>query len=273
MSLIVAAWRSPTDYALAADSRATRSGTVIGTVDKSWRVGPWFFGAAGAWPSAWRMKRNLEAYAADPKSKPIRTRADLEDLLSGLFSVTVDEAGPTKPGNFPGVSAWLLIVGPAGLASMGATGEVDWYRPEADGIAYAANGSGETYAWGWMDREVDAVPFDAGIDLADFVRAPVLAACGRFETIGGPIVVHRSQDVEPYPEPPKRPRRARAEADPPSHKPAARTRPPTAPMVQAPVVRALRQRTGATLIECQRALTETSGDSDRAVEWLRMRSR
>lgn len=34
-------------------------------------------------------------------------------------------------------------------------------------------------------------------------------------------------------------------------------------------VRALRQKTGATLLDCRKALVESRGDEGRAIEWLR----
>jgi elongation factor Ts len=40
-------------------------------------------------------------------------------------------------------------------------------------------------------------------------------------------------------------------------------------MVTAETVRELRERTGAGMMDCKKALTEASGDLDKAVEWLR----
>lgn len=43
------------------------------------------------------------------------------------------------------------------------------------------------------------------------------------------------------------------------------------PEVTAKLVKALRDRTGAGMMECKRALLETGGDEERAVEWLRQK--
>ena len=45
----------------------------------------------------------------------------------------------------------------------------------------------------------------------------------------------------------------------------------TAPTISAKQVKELRDRTGAGMMECKNALTETSGDIDQAVELLRVR--
>ncbi|NPV71258.1 MAG: translation elongation factor Ts [Firmicutes bacterium] len=42
-------------------------------------------------------------------------------------------------------------------------------------------------------------------------------------------------------------------------------------MIEASVVKALRDKTGAGMMECKKALTETCGDMDKAVEYLRQR--
>ena len=42
-------------------------------------------------------------------------------------------------------------------------------------------------------------------------------------------------------------------------------------MVDASMVKALRDKTGAGMMECKKALTETSGDMEKAVEYLRQR--
>jgi elongation factor Ts len=39
--------------------------------------------------------------------------------------------------------------------------------------------------------------------------------------------------------------------------------------VSADVVKTLRERTGAAMMDCKKALVETGGDMDKAVEWLR----
>ena len=40
-------------------------------------------------------------------------------------------------------------------------------------------------------------------------------------------------------------------------------------MISASMVKELRERTGAGMMDCKRALTETDGDLDKAVELLR----
>lgn len=40
-------------------------------------------------------------------------------------------------------------------------------------------------------------------------------------------------------------------------------------MITAEMVRQLRERTGAGMMDCKKALTETNGDAEKAVEWLR----
>ena len=39
--------------------------------------------------------------------------------------------------------------------------------------------------------------------------------------------------------------------------------------ISAAVVRDLRERTGAGMMDCKRALNETAGDMDAAIDWLR----
>ena len=34
-------------------------------------------------------------------------------------------------------------------------------------------------------------------------------------------------------------------------------------------IKALRQRTGAGILDCKKALTESDGDVDKAIDWLR----
>ncbi len=41
--------------------------------------------------------------------------------------------------------------------------------------------------------------------------------------------------------------------------------------ISAQVVKELRERTGAGMMDCKKALLETSGDKDKAVEWLRQK--
>jgi elongation factor Ts len=41
--------------------------------------------------------------------------------------------------------------------------------------------------------------------------------------------------------------------------------------ISAEVVKTLRERTGAAMMDCKKALVETGGDMDKAVEWLRKR--
>ena len=41
--------------------------------------------------------------------------------------------------------------------------------------------------------------------------------------------------------------------------------------ITAELVRTLRERTGAGMMECKKALTETNGDIDAAIEYLRKR--
>src|SRR5690606_36301321 len=46
---------------------------------------------------------------------------------------------------------------------------------------------------------------------------------------------------------------------------------PRTPMtISATQVKELRERTGAGMMECKKSLTETGGDMDAAIEWLRM---
>ena len=39
--------------------------------------------------------------------------------------------------------------------------------------------------------------------------------------------------------------------------------------IKPALVKELRERTGAGMMECKKALVETQGDMDQAVEWLR----
>src|SRR5258705_13632715 len=41
--------------------------------------------------------------------------------------------------------------------------------------------------------------------------------------------------------------------------------------ISAKDVKALRERTGAGMMDCKRALTESGGDVDKAIEWLRVK--
>ena len=41
--------------------------------------------------------------------------------------------------------------------------------------------------------------------------------------------------------------------------------------ITAGMVRDLRERTGAGMMDCKKALSETKGDKDKAVEWLRQK--
>jgi elongation factor Ts len=41
--------------------------------------------------------------------------------------------------------------------------------------------------------------------------------------------------------------------------------------ISADIVKTLRERTGAAMMDCKKALVETGGDMDKAVEWLRKR--
>jgi elongation factor Ts len=43
------------------------------------------------------------------------------------------------------------------------------------------------------------------------------------------------------------------------------------PTISAAQVKELRERTGAGMMDCKRALTENDGDIDRAIEWLRVK--
>jgi elongation factor Ts len=45
----------------------------------------------------------------------------------------------------------------------------------------------------------------------------------------------------------------------------------TTPQISAKDVAALRQQTGAGMMDCKRALTESGGDVDKAIEWLRVK--
>ncbi len=40
--------------------------------------------------------------------------------------------------------------------------------------------------------------------------------------------------------------------------------------ITAAAVKSLREKTGLPLMDCKKALTESNGDEDKAVEWLRM---
>jgi len=39
--------------------------------------------------------------------------------------------------------------------------------------------------------------------------------------------------------------------------------------ISAKMVKELRERTGAGIMDCKKALAETNGDQDKAIEWLR----
>ncbi|MGH7451127.1 MAG: translation elongation factor Ts, partial [bacterium] len=41
--------------------------------------------------------------------------------------------------------------------------------------------------------------------------------------------------------------------------------------ISADVVKTLRERTGAAMMDCKKALVETGGDIEKAIEWLRKR--
>ena len=43
------------------------------------------------------------------------------------------------------------------------------------------------------------------------------------------------------------------------------------PVVSAKLVKELRDKTGAGMMDCKKALAETSGDSEKAIEWLRQK--
>ena len=40
-------------------------------------------------------------------------------------------------------------------------------------------------------------------------------------------------------------------------------------MITASLVKELREKTGAGMMDCKKALTETDGDIEKAVDWLR----
>ena len=41
--------------------------------------------------------------------------------------------------------------------------------------------------------------------------------------------------------------------------------------VSAKVIKGLRDKTGAGMMDCKKALAETAGDMDKAIEWLRQK--
>ena len=43
--------------------------------------------------------------------------------------------------------------------------------------------------------------------------------------------------------------------------------------ISASMVKELREKTGAGMMDCKKALTNTDGDMDKAVEWLRLRKK
>ena len=43
------------------------------------------------------------------------------------------------------------------------------------------------------------------------------------------------------------------------------------PEITAALVKDLREKTGAGMMDCKRALTETTGDVEAAVDWLRQK--
>ena len=42
--------------------------------------------------------------------------------------------------------------------------------------------------------------------------------------------------------------------------------------ITAQMVKELREKTGAGMMDCKKALTETNGDMEKAIDWLRQRA-
>lgn len=214
MTIAVAVFESPTSYRLAADTRVSTGGGagVALTVTKALVVGRWLFAGAGDGPAVVRFRKLLSNFAESKEAFNLRTRADVEDLLEQVHEKAMEITGGTEPGEYHALGAELLFVGPAGVGTMGPTGDVYW----RDGSpVYAAVGCAFEFAMGWIDR--------AGTVTVDDAETTVAACCDRFPACGRPISVLDSiaDIVEPTP----RPRRSRTKTG-----PAAQVAPDAAPV-------------------------------------------
>lgn len=214
MTIAVAVFESPTSYRLAADTRVSTgggAGIALKSV-KAVTVGRWFFATAGDGPACMKVRRLLANFVANGEAFSLKTRADVEDLLESLHESVMEITGGTEPGEYHAVGLELLFVGPAGVGTMGPTGDVYW----RDGSpVYAAVGCAFEFAMGWIDR--------AGTVTVDDAETTVAACCDRFPACGRPITVLDSavDVVEPTP----RPKRSRTKTG-----PAAQVAPDAAPV-------------------------------------------
>ena len=214
MTIAVAVYESPTSYRLAADTRVSTGGGagVALTVVKASTVGRWFFAGAGDGPACVRFRRLLANFVDNGEAHTIVTRADVEDLLEQVHTAALEITGGTEPGEYHALGAELLFVGPAGVGTMGPTGDVYW----RDGApSYAAVGCAFEFAMGWIER--------ADYVCLDDADAAVAVCCDRFPACGRPITVLDSavDIVEPTP----RPKRTRTKTG-----PAAQVAPDAAPV-------------------------------------------
>ena len=175
MSLAVAIWTGPVDYAIGADTRVTSHlASRHQSACKVSRRGAWLAAWTGDLAHAQAFQRAMgEAPAADDRDTVERWALKARASAMETTSIRPSDSSPY-------LDVDLLFVGPSGAFRLAAHGGILW---AAGFPAVAVAGCADEYVLGWLDNAPRV-----GLDS---IEPAILAAAARYPGVGGPVDILR----------------------------------------------------------------------------------